>query len=102
MLTFIAKLLGPDGMERIRQEALASRKKAPAAMGEDKTEEEKKKEDEDDEHMEQDAAPVDSQNKDATGGEDKGGGSGTTYGLITSRCPPKHVHFTSLPGMRMQ
>ncbi len=41
-------------------------------------EEEKKKEGEDDECMEQDVEPVDGQNKDATGGEDMGGGSGTT------------------------
>ncbi len=46
-------------------------------MGEDKMQEEKKKEGEGDEHMEQDAAAVDSQDKDATGGEDMGGGSGT-------------------------
>ncbi len=46
-------------------------------MGEDKMGEEKKKEGEDDERMEQGVESVDSQKKDATGGEDMGGGSGT-------------------------
>ncbi len=72
MATFVAKMAGPETFERIRQAALDSRKKTPVATGEDKMEEEKKKEDEGDEHMEQDATPVDSQNKDATGGPDTG------------------------------
>ncbi len=48
-----------------------------AATEEDKTEEEKKKEGGDEEYMEQDDAPVAGQDKDATGGPDAGGGSGT-------------------------
>ncbi len=57
--TFVAEPIGPDTVEHIWQEALASRKKTSATVGEDKMEEEKKKEDEGNEHMEQDAAPVD-------------------------------------------
>ncbi len=50
--TFVAELVSPDDIVRIREEALASRKKPSAALGEDKTEEEKKKEGEDETHME--------------------------------------------------
>ncbi len=57
---------------------MASRKKTSAAIGEDKTDEEKKKEGRDEEHMEQDDAPVAGRDKDATGGPEAGGGSGTT------------------------
>ncbi len=56
---------------------LDSRPKTSAVTGKDKMGEEKKKEGEDDERMEQDIMPGDGQDKDATGGEDKGGGSGT-------------------------
>ncbi len=78
MLTFIAEPIHPNHFaclqqeERLRQEAMDSRPKTSAAMGE-----EKKKEGEGDECMDQDVKQVDSQDKDATGGEDKEGGSGT-------------------------
>ncbi len=77
MATFVAEMASPETFEHLRQAAMDSRKKMPATLEKDKTEEENKKEDEGEMHMEQDAALVDGQNKDATGGPDMGGGSGT-------------------------
>ncbi len=65
-----------------------------AAMGE-----EQKKEGDGMEHMEEDVVPENGQDKDAAGGEDKGGGSGTAA-LSTFRRPLKFSFFSSFPQTR--
>ncbi len=76
-LTFVAAAAGPDLADRLRKAALATCPKMSAAMGEGKKKEDKNKEGKDVEHMEEDIELEHSQDKDATSGEDKGGGSGT-------------------------
>ncbi len=76
-LTFITPAAGPELAECLRQAALDSRPKKSATMGEGEKKEDKKKEGEAEECMEESIEPEDGQDKDATGGEDKGGGSGT-------------------------
>ncbi len=76
-LTFVAAAAGPELAKHLRQAALASHLKKSAAMGKGEKKEDKKKEGEDEECMEEGIKPEDGQDKDAAGGEDKGGGSGT-------------------------